>query len=87
MDVKGAGDYVTAFDRRSEAAILEVLAREAQEARLNKEMQTDIVQQIVRRLQADPKNVATLFDQAHAASMASSGVECHTTYDTPPVRY
>jgi myo-inositol-1(or 4)-monophosphatase len=30
MDVKGAGDYVTAFDRQSEAAILEVLAREAQ---------------------------------------------------------
>ncbi|MHB8685820.1 MAG: inositol monophosphatase family protein [Candidatus Dormibacteraceae bacterium] len=29
MDVKGAGDYVTAFDRQSEAAILEVLAREA----------------------------------------------------------
>jgi myo-inositol-1(or 4)-monophosphatase len=28
-DVKGAGDYVTAFDRQSEAAILEVLAREA----------------------------------------------------------
>lgn len=28
-DVKGAGDYVTASDRRSEAAILEVLAREA----------------------------------------------------------
>ncbi|MEO8745987.1 MAG: inositol monophosphatase family protein [Candidatus Dormiibacterota bacterium] len=28
-DLKGAGDYVTAFDRRSEAAILEVLAREA----------------------------------------------------------
>jgi myo-inositol-1(or 4)-monophosphatase len=27
--VKGKGDYVTAFDRRSEAAILEVLAREA----------------------------------------------------------
>ncbi len=27
-DVKGAGDYVTAFDRQSEAAILEVLARE-----------------------------------------------------------
>ena len=27
--MKGAGDYVTAFDRRSEAAILEVLAREA----------------------------------------------------------
>jgi myo-inositol-1(or 4)-monophosphatase len=27
-DVKAAGDYVTAFDRRSEAAILEVLARE-----------------------------------------------------------
>ncbi len=26
---KGAGDYVTAFDRQSEAAILEVLAREA----------------------------------------------------------
>ena len=33
----------------------EVLAREAQEARLNKEMQTDIVQQIVRRLQAAKK--------------------------------
>ena len=30
----------------------EVLAREAQEVRLLKEMQTDIVQQIVRRLQA-----------------------------------
>ena len=30
----------------------EVLAREAQEQRLLKEMQTDIVQQIVRRLQA-----------------------------------
>ena len=29
MDVKGAGDYVTTFDRQSEAAILEVLAREA----------------------------------------------------------
>jgi len=29
MDVKGAGDYVTAFDRQSETAILEVLAREA----------------------------------------------------------
>jgi myo-inositol-1(or 4)-monophosphatase len=28
-DEKGAGDYVTAWDRRSEAAILEVLAREA----------------------------------------------------------
>ncbi len=28
-DLKGAGDYVTAWDRRSEAAILEVLAREA----------------------------------------------------------
>ena len=28
-DVKGAGDYVTGSDRRSEAAILEVLAREA----------------------------------------------------------
>jgi myo-inositol-1(or 4)-monophosphatase len=28
-DVKGAGDYVTAFDRQSESAILEVLAREA----------------------------------------------------------
>ncbi|HYM96058.1 MAG TPA: inositol monophosphatase [Candidatus Sulfotelmatobacter sp.] len=28
-DVKGAGDYVTPSDRRSEAAILEVLAREA----------------------------------------------------------
>jgi myo-inositol-1(or 4)-monophosphatase len=27
-DVKGAGDYVTSFDRQSEAAILEVLARE-----------------------------------------------------------
>ncbi len=26
--MKGAGDYVTASDRRSEAAILEVLARE-----------------------------------------------------------
>ena len=33
----------------------EVLAREAQEARLQKEMQTDIVQQIVRRLQAAKK--------------------------------
>ena len=33
----------------------EVLAREAQESRLNKEMQTDIVQQIVRRLQAAKK--------------------------------
>ena len=30
-DVKGAGDYVTAADRRSEAAILEVLARETPE--------------------------------------------------------
>lgn len=29
FDVKGAGDYVTAFDRQSEAAILEVLARES----------------------------------------------------------
>jgi myo-inositol-1(or 4)-monophosphatase len=29
MDVKGAGDYVTASDRQSEAAILEVLARES----------------------------------------------------------
>jgi len=29
METKGAGDYVTATDRRSEAAILEVLAREA----------------------------------------------------------
>jgi myo-inositol-1(or 4)-monophosphatase len=28
-DLKGAGDYVTAFDRESESAILEVLAREA----------------------------------------------------------
>jgi len=28
-DVKGSGDYVTATDRRSEAAILEVLARES----------------------------------------------------------
>jgi myo-inositol-1(or 4)-monophosphatase len=28
-ETKGAGDYVTAFDRQSEAAILEVLAREA----------------------------------------------------------
>jgi myo-inositol-1(or 4)-monophosphatase len=27
-DIKGAGDYVTAFDRQSETAILEVLARE-----------------------------------------------------------
>ncbi len=27
-EMKGAGDYVTAFDRQSEAAILEVLARE-----------------------------------------------------------
>jgi len=33
----------------------EVLAREAQELRLNKEMQTDLVQQIVRRLQAAKK--------------------------------
>jgi LPS-assembly lipoprotein len=33
----------------------EVLAREAQEARLLREMQTDIVQQIVRRLQAAKK--------------------------------
>ena len=29
MDVKGAGDYVTASDRQSEAAILELLARES----------------------------------------------------------
>ena len=29
METKGAGDYVTATDHRSEAAILEVLAREA----------------------------------------------------------
>jgi myo-inositol-1(or 4)-monophosphatase len=29
MDVKGLGDYVTAFDRASEAAIVEVLARES----------------------------------------------------------
>ena len=29
MDVKGAGDYVTASDRQSETAILEVLARES----------------------------------------------------------
>jgi len=29
FELKGAGDYVTATDRRSEAAILEVLAREA----------------------------------------------------------
>lgn len=29
MELKGRGDYVTATDRRSEAAILEVLAREA----------------------------------------------------------
>ncbi|MGH7761655.1 MAG: inositol monophosphatase family protein [Candidatus Dormibacteraceae bacterium] len=29
VDVKGAGDYVTAFDRQAETAILEVLAREA----------------------------------------------------------
>jgi myo-inositol-1(or 4)-monophosphatase len=29
MDVKGAGDYVTRFDRQSEAAILDLLAREA----------------------------------------------------------
>jgi myo-inositol-1(or 4)-monophosphatase len=29
VDVKGAGDYVTASDRQSEAAILEVLARES----------------------------------------------------------
>ena len=28
-DLKGAGDYVTAFDRQSEATILEVLARDA----------------------------------------------------------
>jgi LPS-assembly lipoprotein len=33
----------------------EVLAREAQEARLQKEMQTDVIQQIVRRLQAAKK--------------------------------
>ena len=33
----------------------EVLAREAQEARLLKEMQTDVVQQIVRRLQQAKK--------------------------------
>ncbi len=33
----------------------EVLAREAQEARLYKEMQTDAVQQVVRRLQAAKK--------------------------------
>ena len=33
----------------------EVLAREAQEAKLLKEMQTDAVQQIVRRLQAAKK--------------------------------
>ena len=33
----------------------EVLAREAQEAKLYKEMQTDAVQQIVRRLQAAKK--------------------------------
>jgi LPS-assembly lipoprotein len=33
----------------------EVLAREAQEARLLKEMQTDVVQQIVRRLQSAKK--------------------------------
>jgi outer membrane lipopolysaccharide assembly protein LptE/RlpB len=35
-----------------------VLAREAQEARLLKEMQTDAVQQIVRRLQAAKKPAA-----------------------------
>ena len=29
MELKGAGDYVTASDRRSESAILEVLARES----------------------------------------------------------
>src|ERR1044072_6671686 len=29
VELKGRGDYVTATDRRSEAAILEVLAREA----------------------------------------------------------
>jgi myo-inositol-1(or 4)-monophosphatase len=29
FDIKGAGDYVTRFDRQSEAAILEVLARES----------------------------------------------------------
>ena len=29
MDVKGAGDYVTAFDKKSEAAILDVLGRES----------------------------------------------------------
>ena len=29
FDVKGAGDYVTTYDRRSEAAILEMLARES----------------------------------------------------------
>ena len=33
----------------------EVLAREAQETRLLKEMHTDVVQQIVRRLQAAKK--------------------------------
>jgi LPS-assembly lipoprotein len=33
----------------------EVLAREAQEAKLYKEMQTDVVQQIVRRLQSAKK--------------------------------
>jgi len=33
----------------------EVLAREAQEARLLKEMQTDVVQQIIRRLQSAKK--------------------------------
>ena len=36
----------------------EVLAREAQEARLLKEMQTDAVQQVVRRLQAAKKPAA-----------------------------
>ena len=33
----------------------EVLAREAQEARLYREMQTDAVQQIIRRLQSAKK--------------------------------
>jgi LPS-assembly lipoprotein len=36
----------------------EVLAREAQEQRLLKDMQTDAVQQIVRRLQAAKKPLA-----------------------------
>ena len=35
----------------------EVLARESEEARLLKEMQTDVVRQVVRRLQAAKKPV------------------------------